>query len=361
MKVFISSVITGYEAFRDAARQAVETLGHQVIRAEDFGASTSSPRVACLSGVRASDLVILLMGRRYGMLQQSGLSATHEEFREARDRKEIVAFVENVQDREAEQREFLNEVQDWQGGLFTEAFDTPESLRRVVTKMLHDRLIEQARGTPDQEELRQRVTALVPRPQRGISNYRTELAIALAGAPRQTLLRPIEIEGKDLDQKTFALALQGQHAVFDRSERTSSEVRDNCFVLNQESRSVAIHADGSLLLVTPIASESLMGAIVEEAVQESIERALGFFSDLLSNLDPTERLRHLCVSTNILGAEYAGWRTRAEDKSSPNSMSMGHAQDPEPITTGILPRAALRTQRRQSAEDLTVLLRRKYR
>src|SRR4051812_3021879 len=122
MKVFISSVITGYEAFREAAQQAIETLGHEVIRAEDFGASSSSPRVACLSGVRQADLVVLLLGRRYGMLQQSGLSATHEEFREARDRKEVIAFVEDVADREPEQTAFVNEVQDWQGGLFTQAF-----------------------------------------------------------------------------------------------------------------------------------------------------------------------------------------------------------------------------------------------
>ncbi len=39
MRLFMSSVITGYEHFRDAVAAAVESLGHEVIRAEEFGAS----------------------------------------------------------------------------------------------------------------------------------------------------------------------------------------------------------------------------------------------------------------------------------------------------------------------------------
>ncbi len=52
MRVFISSVITGYEHFRVAVAAAVESLGHEVIRAEDFGASPGTPQQACLGGVR---------------------------------------------------------------------------------------------------------------------------------------------------------------------------------------------------------------------------------------------------------------------------------------------------------------------
>ena len=47
MKVFISSVIGGMEEHRAAAREAVESLGHTVIAAEDFGASPRSPQQVC--------------------------------------------------------------------------------------------------------------------------------------------------------------------------------------------------------------------------------------------------------------------------------------------------------------------------
>jgi hypothetical protein len=361
MKIFISSVISGYEAYRDAAQQAVETLGHEVMRAENFGASPLSPRVACLSGVREADLVILLMGRRYGMRQQSGLSATHEEFQEARDRKEIIAFIEEVGDREPEQASFLNEVQDWQGGLFTQTFSDPNSLRAAVIRTLHQRLLEDARGAPNDGVLHQRALSLLPRQERGYSSSETALTMALAGTPQQSLLRPVQIEGSELDRQTFALALQGPHAIFDRREGTDSEIMDNTFVLRQTSRSVAIHADGSVVLRLAIASPSPMFAIIEEDVREMIATALGFFNDLLSYLDPTERIRHLCIAGTILGADYAGWRTREEDNRNPTNMVVNmEGGERGGIVSPTMARAALRTQRNDIAEDLTILLRREY-
>jgi hypothetical protein len=83
VKVFISSLISGYEPYRTAVMEAVETLGHQVVRAENIPASPGTPQQACLAAVRDSDLVVLLIGERYGYPQLSGLSATHEEYREA--------------------------------------------------------------------------------------------------------------------------------------------------------------------------------------------------------------------------------------------------------------------------------------
>ena len=95
MKAFISSVISGFGDLRDAAAEAVKALRHEAIRAEDFGASTATPQQVCLEGVRRADFMVLLLGGRYGDLQPSGMSATQEEFREARDRMEVMAFVQD--------------------------------------------------------------------------------------------------------------------------------------------------------------------------------------------------------------------------------------------------------------------------
>ena len=86
MKVFISSLITGMEDLRAAARDAVLQLGHEPVMAEDFGALPHSPQVTCLTGLRQSALMILILGAHYGAKQALGLSATHEEYREAKDR-----------------------------------------------------------------------------------------------------------------------------------------------------------------------------------------------------------------------------------------------------------------------------------
>src|SRR4051795_9765289 len=94
MKCFISSLISGMQPFRDAAAGGIAVFGHQPTRAEDFGASPDSPQTMCLAGVRDADAVVLLLGARYGDLQSSDLSATQEEYREARERCPVLVFVQ---------------------------------------------------------------------------------------------------------------------------------------------------------------------------------------------------------------------------------------------------------------------------
>jgi hypothetical protein len=54
--------------------------------------------------------VVLLIGERYGYPQPSGLSATHEEYREAGSVNRVLIFVESAVVREPAQQAFLDEV-----------------------------------------------------------------------------------------------------------------------------------------------------------------------------------------------------------------------------------------------------------
>lgn len=126
MNVFVSSLISGFEPFRDAARSAVVTLRLEPVMAEDFGSQPNSPQIACLQGVRAADLVVLILGERYGSPQgSSGISPTHEEYLEARDKKQILVFVQEGVTREPQQARFVDEVQAWRTGFFRGGFKPP--------------------------------------------------------------------------------------------------------------------------------------------------------------------------------------------------------------------------------------------
>lgn len=48
MQVFISSLISGMQAERQAVKQAVLYLGYQPVMAEDFRAQPRSSQIACL-------------------------------------------------------------------------------------------------------------------------------------------------------------------------------------------------------------------------------------------------------------------------------------------------------------------------
>ncbi len=169
MKVLGSSVIQGFEDYRAAALRACRALRHEVKRAEDFAASFASPQQACLAGVRWAEAVLLLVGGRYGDRQPSGLSATHEEYREARERAPVLAFVQEGVEREPAQREFLREVRAWTAGHITASFNDADELQDAITGALRDLELSRAVGPVDEQEILVRAHALVPTDDRSLA------------------------------------------------------------------------------------------------------------------------------------------------------------------------------------------------
>lgn len=362
MRVFISSLIRGMEALRDAADDAIATLGHEAVRAESFGARPETPQVACLQGVRNCGAMVLIMGEHYGATQPSGLSATHEEYREARERCPVLVFVQDGVEPEASQRAFLNEVQGWVGGHFTQRFTTSEVLRRAVTRALHQVELARATGPIDGEEMLARANALMPDDRRTAG---AKLAVAVAGGPRQSVLRPAQIEDAKLRKELAQDAIFGEWPVLSSERGSRPRIENHRLIIDQGEGAIVLDEQGSVCVVMPIEREGPMAAIIEEDVREAIERALRFIGGVLDRIDGVDRLSHVAVTVSILGAGYFGWRTRREHEASPNTMQMNMHGDehfrPINLTPPHRPRAALRQDTAAIAQDLTVLLRRLWR
>lgn len=365
MRIFISSVIGGFERERAAAAAAVRTLGHEPILAETFGASPRSPQVTCLEGVRLADAVLLIMGARYGAEQASGLSATHEEFNEARERRPLLAFVQADHAREPRQDAFVAAVQDWQAGAYTAPFTSPEELQAAVISALHAWEIREAKGGPDPEEMIARARALLPKDQRGMTTGAASFVLAVAGGPRQPVLRPSELEDAGLLRDLHQMALFGPAPVFSGEAGVGHEVRGHTLTLAQDRprRLLSIDEEGSLVLQLPLDRDRTgMPAILVEDLHELIGRSLRFSADVLDRVDRVQRLSQVAVAATLLEAGYRGWRTRAEHAASPNNMTMGRMSDegaPVSLSPPHRPRTALRQQADRLAEDLVVLLRRR--
>lgn len=148
-RVFISSVIDGYGDFREAAAASVRFIGSRrgfdlvPWRVEaDAPATYEDPQKACLEDVADSLVYILLMGARYGYEdQESHLSATHEEFLEAkRLRKVILPFVQTGVEREAKQQAFLDDVAAYLSGEFYDTYANPDQLQTKIERALHENM-----------------------------------------------------------------------------------------------------------------------------------------------------------------------------------------------------------------------------
>ncbi|WP_238445205.1 DUF4062 domain-containing protein [Salsipaludibacter albus] len=221
MDIFISSVVGGYESYRDAAVEAIETLGHRAVRAEDFAASPTTPQQACLAAVRTADVVLLLVGSSYGAPQASGLSATHEEYLEAREDKPVLVFVESEVERQGAQQDFLPEVQAWSTGHFRAAYDSPEELKSSVIRALHEFQMSASAGPVDETGMVSRAQQLVETAPRTASAV---LVVGTVGGPAQPVIRPAELEDPELARDLQREALFGDNAVLDSSVGTRIEI-----------------------------------------------------------------------------------------------------------------------------------------
>lgn len=369
MKVFISSLIAGFEEFRRAAVSAVTSLGHEPITAETFGAGTDSPRLACLGGVREADLVILILGGDYGAVQPvSGISATHEEYREAKDRRPVLAFVQEGMERDARQTAFVQEVQDWQSGLFRQGFRTPDALRDAITRDIHRYELANAAAPVDAIEMLARAAALIPREQRNMIRAGGPLLhLAVVGGPAQPILRPVEIERPEFGRELLQAATFGEHAIFDHARGSSATVRDGILLLGQDSGAgVALDERGSVrlsILVRPGGGH--MPAIIDENVSAALAQALGYATWLLEKVDAVHRLSRIVVVASLADAGMGAWRTQREQDANPNSMTYSHGfnngeRPPVHFQPPDRPRGAFGFDRDRMVDDLKTLLRRQW-
>lgn len=111
-RVFVSSVIAGMRAEREAAVRAIGTVGAEPVW---FGGRDDDAQIAYLSEVATSTVYVGVLGREYGRIQKTTRrSATHDEYREAeRLGLRIRAFSRADDDLVGDQATFLDEIQQF--------------------------------------------------------------------------------------------------------------------------------------------------------------------------------------------------------------------------------------------------------
>ena len=369
MKVFISSLISGYEPLRDAARRAITTLRNEVIMAEDFAAQPNSSQIACLQGVRAADVVVLILGPDYGFVPGgSAISATHQEYREARGTRPILAFIQQGIDAQPEQSAFIDEVQAWEGGLFRRGFNTAADLHEAITQSLHDYIVSNATEPVDQEDLISKAKALIPA-ERQNQHSATLLELAIVGGPFQQILRPIEIKNSALGEELQQKALFGENRLLDRTKGSVVGLDGPDLVIQQDrGGSFRLTEQGAVAFRLPLedtdARDRMTGfsgmLIIEEIVRDRLQSSLGYAAATIEHIDPSQRLTHLGIAAFISGSEYRTWKTRAQQSSMGGSLQMGMGQVERAPISMVIRRAALRLDRTPLIEDILVPLRRQF-
>ena len=374
------------EEFRDATAEAIDSLGYDVVRAEDFYASPDSPRLACLQGVQKSDVVILLIGERYGDPQISGLSPTHEEYEEARKNNvPVIIMVQKNVSRETKQNEFLRIVREWDDGHYTGSFGCSVDLRKNATRALHA-LTHQLAHTPHEasdisnnaiHELSQdhnlqmyHITQPAPwHPEQShyvnrVPTQSPTLALCLSCGHSISILRPSQIEEENLIDALRGLVFHEHNSLFSAEVGTQAIVDKGNLVVVQEDRFVRLDEFGTLTYVTVIPRRFPLLNIVEEDVEKEIVNFIEFSKKVLDHIDDSFRLSFCAVAANLLNVNFMGWITQQQQQRnfiSGTSTSLRYGQTQFAIQSlPVFRRNDLSSRKTTLARDLTILLRRLF-
>ncbi len=97
--IFISSTIADLKYLRDGLRDAVADLAYNPVMSDHGEVGYLNPTTAassCYRSVKQCQIVVLIIGKRYGWIDSEGVSVTHKEFRAAKDHEiPTITFVES--------------------------------------------------------------------------------------------------------------------------------------------------------------------------------------------------------------------------------------------------------------------------
>jgi hypothetical protein len=276
-KVFVSSIIKGFEKERRTARDAIQSLGMQAIMAEDFGAKPYSPQIACLEGVSQSDIYLGILGPHYGSVTKGGISVTEEEFNHARKRGMAILWFVIESGREPEQERFYDRISGYEEGYHLAFFSDTTDLATQITKALHNYHARGENRTVGDRAASKVVCELVESLKPPDKSDASVGAVIFPDKQGEDYISIIELDKKEMRERLIQLASFGPSALLSYELGTKSLPRREhiSFVqTSQHDRQIALldfYPNGvfSWRSAVPLRSDSPFSSIYNYVIEEN--------------------------------------------------------------------------------------------
>jgi hypothetical protein len=322
---FISSIQGGFEDVRAAARAGVESFGWRAVMAETVGAAPASPQRALLDRVAESDVLLLLVGPRYGARHQSGFSATEEEFDEARRRGKPILVLRQKVALEPEQQEFLERATGgWEGGSFYSTFRGASDVGLAVVRGLTNVRDRGTRATLEPAAQERAAVLAADARRQGFGHGDSIVRIVLVPLLNQPLLQATTLEDRDLPDELAAAARGAQ--LVPQSEGITTSVSAAGIRLDIGERSsgriASVGVNGEIVVEASVAGDDQnFGAmrVVPDRMEQAIRGAIAFAENAWQRMDPRGEVQEVAITLAVPEAQHKSWgRGRGS-----NSISMG--------------------------------------
>jgi hypothetical protein len=292
-RVFVSSVVEGFEDYREAAREGIEAAGGEpVLVNEDFPSVPASPRNACLDAVASSDMYLAIIGERAGWTAPSRKPVVEEEFEEAcrHDMPVVLFLVEG--EREEEARRLAKRLSKYVEGYLRVEVRGPEELRAEVERSLNRFIDDTGEEQTDVQHIQEAVSD--PYDLGG----RPSLRVALAPERQEEVVDPMTLGSKEFRYDIYRLAHSLDVELLDYEQARTHSLTPSSIVLTQRSSGrqgrgketvrIEIGQDGLIVVdgaVTEPGRRTVSDAIVSAKVESAAEKAFAFTEALYDEID----------------------------------------------------------------------------
>lgn len=251
-RVFVSSVMDGFGAIREAARRGIVGAGGDPVLVEDIPSLATSPRNACLDAIETCELLLVVVGERGGYTAPSGRTVVEEEVDHARRLKlPVLVFIQNVErDRRAE--ELCGKLSDYVDGRFRSSFDGPIDLKDRVHQSLSV-ILPSLSGTTNSMHMMQDLLSESVLAGRGPA-----IRLCLAPIRQAELFDPMKIAEESFQRAILSLGHRSDVGLFDfglssscKVEPTSLSVRESC--VRGDRKILRVGSSGDILIDAEIA------------------------------------------------------------------------------------------------------------
>ncbi|QXD15802.1 DUF4062 domain-containing protein [Rhodocaloribacter litoris] len=377
-KVFVSSVMEGFEPFRKAARTGIEAAGSEPMMAEDWPSLGNSPRTACLDLVASSDALILIIGERGGWTAPSGLLVVEEEWQEAQQRKlPVRVFVQEGVTRDAEAERLVAKVSDYVAGYFRRTFTDPDSLAAEVQQAVKSIEPLPAHAmTPDADALRSFARAVADS-QAGWAADEKTLRFVLAPERAGEVIDPRRLDDPAFHHAVMTAAQHPNHRLIDYGQPVVPRVQGTALVLERmapqqnwrEARParIEVHEHGLILIDAPLETKSdLSGTgtipshiLNEDRLEGVLTAVFQFAGTIYAQEDPYLRFERLQVDIALAGVHGAVLERNPQPRSSytiPDAWMQGMHGPAEPLTPLPAPRVVNRRDLEHPDDEVSRLM-----
>ena len=342
-RVFVSSVIEGFQEYREAARRAIKNAGGEPILVnEDFPSLASSPRNICLDAVDSADVFIMIIGARGGWEAPSGKLVIEEEYERARFKNlPIIVFLQNVK-RDLQANEFATRISDYIDGLFRVTFLSAADLQNAIENALEQLLSKFKVGIMDKNSFLQFMMNPYSIPNE------TSIRFIISPERVEEIVDPTTLISGDFMHQILELGHSRKVKLFDYSRQKDYRIEGESLVIHQSDPSTSgketveevrleLNETGRIIVDSNVTRRVIRGqqgslldifVVAEEDIETVLSACFRFTGALFDDIDKYKRHQRFLYNAALVNL---GTRKLLREPKEQRSYQMDRSGHDKPI------------------------------